>query len=447
MADYEQFKPEDYMASYKKAAAQQKGAYDILFKANQQQTQAQIPNINKAYDTARGGTYAGARVSALGNNEALANMGLAGNAYTAPKSGYSETSRVYQDVALQNRLNSLSAEQRTAIQTLQQQMQMAQQQRMSDFANIDSQVTQQGANLELQGEQINYSRKQQAEAQMKQEDQAKVDYFAKLMENGGNLSDDQKALWQKYTGTTVDQYKQVANPYLYKIEQVTKDPTLNENVKTLINNINGGSNSNPTIANQLPATLQVLQSLSTADIATQDIDTVLNTFGISPNAFSESIFEINDVLAMSDNPQDRAMFEKMFTGEGLKKIQEWAASKGIELDIVEDDQVIDGGTIPENETRPTATTSGKAITSWNAIGFKNVNIKMGENSYVIEFAPQVALSTKTKKAVLATGIKPGEVALYDNDIYLLATDGKIRKMKATKKNATDYENLKTALTR
>jgi len=53
---------------------------------------------NKAYTTSK--------INQVGNNEALASMGLSGALYQAPTSGYSENSRVQQDIAMNNNIQS-----------------------------------------------------------------------------------------------------------------------------------------------------------------------------------------------------------------------------------------------------------------------------------------------------------------------------------------------------
>lgn len=62
--------------------------------------------IKEAANKLRGDTYTNSRLSAIGNNEALAQKGLAGGVYQDPRSGYSETSRIRQDTALRNSLNA-----------------------------------------------------------------------------------------------------------------------------------------------------------------------------------------------------------------------------------------------------------------------------------------------------------------------------------------------------
>ena len=58
--------------------------------------------------------YRNARLAAIGNNEVLANLGLAGNLYASPMSGYSETSRIAQDNALRTNIANNYIAQREA---------------------------------------------------------------------------------------------------------------------------------------------------------------------------------------------------------------------------------------------------------------------------------------------------------------------------------------------
>lgn len=94
-------------------------ALNTQYAAQKAQYEAQLPQIKQAYDAQRGQTYTNARVTALGQNERLASMGLAGNAYSSPMSGYSETSRVSQTNALRNALNASTLQQTNAEQGVQ----------------------------------------------------------------------------------------------------------------------------------------------------------------------------------------------------------------------------------------------------------------------------------------------------------------------------------------
>lgn len=111
---------------------------------NQQQTLAALGNTLKGqYDDVRGQAYTNARTSALGNNESLAALGLAGDAYGGPQSGYSETSRVAQDTALGNALNAANRQEQSARNDLATQGNTAMlnrdQQWASNLADLDAQ--------------------------------------------------------------------------------------------------------------------------------------------------------------------------------------------------------------------------------------------------------------------------------------------------------------------
>ena len=58
--------------------------------------------------------YTNARVNAIGNNEAMAAHGLAGGLYSSPTTGYSESSRIKQNLALQNSLNDANLQEQSA---------------------------------------------------------------------------------------------------------------------------------------------------------------------------------------------------------------------------------------------------------------------------------------------------------------------------------------------
>jgi hypothetical protein len=92
-----------------------KGSSDAALANQKQQLYAQTPGINQQYDALNSQAYTNARLSALGNNEGLASLGLAGNAYAGPQSGYSESSRVAQDTALGNSVNASNLARQNAL--------------------------------------------------------------------------------------------------------------------------------------------------------------------------------------------------------------------------------------------------------------------------------------------------------------------------------------------
>ncbi len=65
----------------------------------------EMPRIDQQYDSVQKDLQANAKMSALGNAEKVAAMGLGGNAYTDPTSGYSESGRVSMDNELRRGLN------------------------------------------------------------------------------------------------------------------------------------------------------------------------------------------------------------------------------------------------------------------------------------------------------------------------------------------------------
>jgi hypothetical protein len=78
----------------------------------------QKSQVKPMYDSARGSAYVGGRLSAIGNNEQLANQGLSGALYSAPTSGTSETSRVAQNISMQQAINSFTKDEKDALNTL-----------------------------------------------------------------------------------------------------------------------------------------------------------------------------------------------------------------------------------------------------------------------------------------------------------------------------------------
>ena len=86
-------------------------AYEARQKAMQEGLNTQLGEIKSMSDDNRSQAYVTSRLSAIGNNERLANQGLAGGIYGNPTSGKSESSRIQQDVALGNNINAVNRQQ------------------------------------------------------------------------------------------------------------------------------------------------------------------------------------------------------------------------------------------------------------------------------------------------------------------------------------------------
>lgn len=108
----------DIGGAYDTAAETYKQYIDAAKASNQANYQYQQGALGKQYDTARGQAYVNSRLGAIGNNEALAARGLAGNLYGGARSGESEMSRVMQNVAMRNTMNAATQQENTALDKL-----------------------------------------------------------------------------------------------------------------------------------------------------------------------------------------------------------------------------------------------------------------------------------------------------------------------------------------
>lgn len=104
----------DVSGAYQNARDQYQKYLNKAYESTQADTNAQAAKLKQQYDAARGQANINARLSAIGNNEALAANGLAGNMYASPTSGMSESSRIAQDVALRNNVNSQTLQENSA---------------------------------------------------------------------------------------------------------------------------------------------------------------------------------------------------------------------------------------------------------------------------------------------------------------------------------------------
>ena len=117
-----------------KAALQ--AAYDSQAAAN---LNAQN-KLKSQYDAARSNVYTNNRLSAIGNNERLAALGLAGNLYDYARSGTSETSRIAQDVSMRKSLSALDQGQADAYSEYQLALLQAQKEADMNYANKVAEV-------------------------------------------------------------------------------------------------------------------------------------------------------------------------------------------------------------------------------------------------------------------------------------------------------------------
>ena len=117
-----------------KAALQ--AAYDSQAAAN---AEAQ-KRVKSQYDAARSDAYSNARLSAIGNNERLAALGLAGNLYDYARSGTSETGRIAQDVSMRKSLSALDQGQAAAHNEYELALLQAQKEADMNYANKVAEV-------------------------------------------------------------------------------------------------------------------------------------------------------------------------------------------------------------------------------------------------------------------------------------------------------------------
>ena len=96
--------------------------------------------LKSQFDAARSNVYTNARLSAIGNNERLAALGLAGNLYDYARSGTSETNRIAQDIAMRKSLSSLDQGQADAYNEYQLALLQAQKEADMNYANKVAEV-------------------------------------------------------------------------------------------------------------------------------------------------------------------------------------------------------------------------------------------------------------------------------------------------------------------
>lgn len=111
-------------------------AYDNQAAANRLEAQ----KLKNEFDASRSNVYTNSRLSAIGNNERLAALGLAGNVYDYARSGTSETSRIGQDIAMRKSLAGLDQSENEARSDLAMQLLSAQREAEANYANKVAEV-------------------------------------------------------------------------------------------------------------------------------------------------------------------------------------------------------------------------------------------------------------------------------------------------------------------
>lgn len=111
-------------------------AYDNQAAANRLEAQ----KLKNEFDASRSNVYTNSRLSAIGNNERLAALGLAGNMYDYARSGTSETSRIGQDIAMRKSLAGLDQSENEARSDLAMQLLSAQREAEANYANKVAEV-------------------------------------------------------------------------------------------------------------------------------------------------------------------------------------------------------------------------------------------------------------------------------------------------------------------
>lgn len=119
-------------------------AYKAALQSNyDSQAAANVAAANKLkaqYDASRSNVYTNNRLSAIGNNERLAALGLAGNIYDYARSGTSESSRIAQDINMRKSLAALDASENEAYSDYQLALMQAQKEADANFAQKAAEV-------------------------------------------------------------------------------------------------------------------------------------------------------------------------------------------------------------------------------------------------------------------------------------------------------------------
>lgn len=160
-ASSSQVSPElGYLEAAKKAALE---ARESQTRAAVEALGEQEPLIRASAAENRARAYAAARLSALGNEERMATLGLGAGAQNAPVSGYQETSRLQQDLALENSVNQVNSLEASALRDLAGQIREARLTGMADVSGLEEKYALLYAQWQQQERADQYARQQDFE--------------------------------------------------------------------------------------------------------------------------------------------------------------------------------------------------------------------------------------------------------------------------------------------
>jgi lysozyme family protein len=122
-------------ASYDAAGRQYTASQDAALASTKASLQNQKEQLGDQYNAVRSQAYVNARLQSIGNNEKLAAQGLAGNMYDDARSGVSETSRITENTAMRNDINTATKQEQAAKDEIAQAIIQAQFTRDQNVAN------------------------------------------------------------------------------------------------------------------------------------------------------------------------------------------------------------------------------------------------------------------------------------------------------------------------
>ena len=171
----------DYGQYYLEAAEAARRAQEAATQAALKKYEAMIPGIREQANADRSAAYAAGQLSSRQNAEQVAAMGLGRDIYSAPASGYSETSRIAEDMAMRNNVAAVTAVERADIREIESMMAQIQAEGLAAGAQIDADTAYKLAQAKIQAEQLEYERQQAAlDREMQQQaleaEQAQIRY-------------------------------------------------------------------------------------------------------------------------------------------------------------------------------------------------------------------------------------------------------------------------------
>lgn len=326
------YDPSDKIKLYEEATQQSKQLLDKSLQGLGRREELGLANIQDIYSEARTGAQTQAELDRQRQAETLANIGLGKASYQAPTSGVSETSRIYQDVALQRQLGQLGIKETNAISALRNAIDTQRQKVETAKLQEEQRLQQQISQTQLQAKDINQQRQVQI-----------LNNANTALQRGQVIDQDSMKLYEELTGRNYLEELKRTNYGAYKtyeykenFNQKIDDPNISNNAKNIISKYYETNPLESTDENIVAnASYEILNNFINENINEIDIEKISELYG-KQNVIN-SISSLNEVLSQLANTKDEFQAQNIATFNSIfgnkEKIKELGKKLGINIEF------------------------------------------------------------------------------------------------------------------